>query len=67
MCKNPEATLLFEDVSMAFDSIQSGEMEQILVYDFLKETITVIMMLYKKMKATVCSSDGDTDYLALFL
>ena len=37
-------------------------MEQILLaYDFSIKTITIIMILYKNMKAMVCPLDGDTD------
>ena len=54
---------MFIDFSKAFDSIQIRKMEQILlVYGFPKETVTVIMMLYKNMKAMVCSTDDDTDF-----
>ena len=45
--KSLEATILFVDLSKAFDSIHSGKMEQIfLAYGFLEETVTAIMMLY---------------------
>ena len=38
-------------------------MEQILLaYDLPKETVAVIMMLYKNTKVKVRSSDGDTNY-----
>ena len=38
-------------------------MKQILLAcSLLKESITVIMMLYKNMKVKVCSPDGDTGY-----
>ena len=38
-------------------------MEKILLAHGLpKETVAVIMMLYKNTKVKVCSSDGDTDY-----
>ena len=49
---NHEATLLFVDFSKAFDSIHRGKMEQILLaYGLPKETVTVIMILYKKHKS----------------
>ena len=61
--KNLEATLLFVDFSMAFDSIHRGKMEQILLaYGLPKEIVATIMILYKNTKAMVCSSDWDTDY-----
>ena len=50
--KNLEATLLFINFTKAFNSMHSGKMEQILLaYGTLKETITVIKMLYKKHKS----------------
>ena len=46
-----------------FYSINRGEMEQILfAYGLLKETVTVIMMLYKNTKVKVLPPDGDMDY-----
>ena len=30
--------------------------------DFSKETVTVVTMLYKNMKAIVCLPDSDTDF-----
>ena len=61
--KKLEATILFVDFTRAFDSIQSGKMEQIqLAYGLPKETVAVIMMLYRNTKVKVCSPDGDTDY-----
>ena len=48
----------------AFDSIHRGKMEQILqAYGVPKETITVIMILYRNTKVKVHSTDGDTEYL----
>ena len=59
--KNIEATILFIDFSKAFDSIHRGKMEQMLLaYSLPKETVTAIMMLYKKTKVKVRSLDGDT-------
>ena len=61
--KNLEATILFVDFSKAFDSIHRGKMEQILLtYSLPKETVAVIMMLYRNPKVKVHSPDGDTDY-----
>ena len=61
--KNIEATLLLVDFSLAFDSVHRGKMEQILqAYGLPKETVTAIMMLYRNMKAKVCSPDGLTDF-----
>ena len=48
--KNLDATILFVDFSMAFDSIHRGKMEQILLdYGLPKETVAAIMMLYKNV------------------
>ena len=57
--KNFEATISFVNFSKAFDSIHS----LLLAYGLPKETVAVIMMLYKNTKVKVRSSDGDTDYL----
>ena len=63
MQKNLEETLLCVEFSKAFDSKHRGKMEQILLaYDFPKEIIAAIMMLYKNMKVKVCSLDRNTDY-----
>ena len=62
--KNLEATILFVDFTKAFDSIHRGKMEQILLaYGLPKETVTVIMMLYRNTKVKVRHPDGDTDYI----
>ena len=38
-------------------------MEQILfTYGLPKDTVAVVMMLYRNTKVRVCSPDGDTDY-----
>ena len=61
--KNLEITISFVNFSKAFGSMHKGKMEQILVaYGLPKETIVVIMMLYKNTKVKVRSLDGDTDY-----
>ena len=61
--KNLEATIFFVDFAKAFDSINKGKMEQILLaYGLPKETVAAIMILYRNMKVKVCSPDGDTDY-----
>ena len=61
--KNLETTISFVNFSKAFDSIPRGKMEQILLaYGLPKETVAVIMMLYKNTRVKVCSLDGDTDY-----
>ena len=65
MCsyKNLEVTLLIVDLSKAFDSIQRGKMEQILLaYSLPKETFTAIMMLYKNTKVKIHSPDGGTNF-----
>ena len=61
--KNLEATILFFDFTKAFDSVDRGMMEQILLaYGLPKETVAAIMMLYRNTKVKVHSPDGDTDY-----
>ena len=61
--KNLQATLLFVDFTKAFDSIHRGKMEQILLaYGRPKETVAVIMILYRNTKVKVRSPDGDTEY-----
>ena len=58
-----QATILFVDFSKAFNSIQRGKIEQILLaYGLPKETVAAIMMLYRSTKIKVCSPDGDTDF-----
>ena len=60
MQRNLEVTLLFVDFSKTFDSVYRGNMEQILLpNDLPKETVAVIMMLYKNTKVKVRSTDGD--------
>ena len=64
--KDLEATILFVAFSKAFDSIHRGKMEQIiLAYGLPKETVAVIMMLYKNTKVKLCSPDQDTDYFEI--
>ena len=61
--KNLKAMLLFVYFSKAFDSIHRVKIELLHPkYGFPKETFTVIMMLYKSMKAMVHSPDGDSDF-----
>ena len=61
--KNLQATLIFVDFTKAFDSIHRGKMEQILLaYSLPKETVVVIMILYRNTKVKVRSPDGDTEY-----
>ena len=49
--KNLEATLLFVDISKAFNSIHKGKMEKaLLAYGLPKETVVAIMISYKTMK-----------------
>ena len=46
--KNLLATLLFVDITKAFDSIHRGKMEQILLlYGLPKETVATITILYR--------------------
>ena len=59
--KNLQATV---DFTKAFDSIHRGKMEQILLaYGLPKETVAVIMILYRNTKVKVRSPDGDIDYI----
>ena len=52
--KNPHATLLFVDFTKVFDSIHRGKIEQILLaYGIPKETVAVIMILYRNTKVKV--------------
>ena len=61
--KNLKATLLFVDFSKAFDSINRGEMKQILLaYALPKETVIAIMILHRNTQVKVRSLDGDTDF-----
>ena len=61
--KNLQATILFVDVTKAFDSIQRGKKKQILLaYGLPKETVEAIMMLYRNTKVKDLSPYGDTDY-----
>ena len=61
--KNLQATLIFVDVTKAFDSIHRGKMEQkLLAYGIPKETVAAITILYKNTKVKVRSPDGDTEY-----
>ena len=57
------ATILFVDLTKAFDSIHRGKMEQILLtYGLLKETVAALMMLYRNTKVKDRSPDGHTGY-----
>ena len=56
-------TLLFVDISNAFDSLPRGKMELIrLTYSLPKETLTIILMLYNNIEVKVRSPDWDTDF-----
>ena len=64
MQKNLEAILLFEDFSLAFDSLDRGKIEQILVaYSLPKESVAAIMILNKNTKGNIRSSNGDTHFI----
>ena len=57
-----QVTILFVDLTKAFDSIHRGKMEQILLaYGLPEETVAAIMMLYRNTEVKVRSPDGDTD------
>ena len=61
--KNLHATILFVDFTKAFDSIQRGKMEQILLsYGIPKETVAAITIFYRNTKVKLRSLDGDTEY-----
>ena len=57
--KDLQATILFVEFTLAFDSIHRGKMEQILLeYSIPKETVAAIMILYRNTKVKVRSPDG---------
>ena len=59
--KNLQTKILFVDFTKAFDSIQRGKMEQILLaYDLPKETVAAKTIIYRKTKVKVHSPDKDT-------
>ena len=59
--KNLQATLLFVDFTKAFDSINRGKIEQILLaYGLPKETVAAITILSWNTKVKVRSPDGDS-------
>ena len=61
--KNLEATLLFVNITKAFDSIHRGNTAQILLaYGVPKKTVAAITILYRNTKLKVRSPDGDTEY-----
>ena len=61
--KKLQATILFVDFTKAFDSINRGKMEQILLaYSVPKETVAAITILYRNTKVKVRSPDGDTEF-----
>ena len=60
--KNLEATILFVDFTKAFDSVQGGRMEQILLAYAPPKPVAAIMMLNRNTKVKFRSPDGDTDY-----
>ena len=61
--KKLQATILFVDVTKAFDSIPRGKMEQILLaYGIPKETVAAITILYRNTKVNVRSPYVDTEY-----
>ena len=65
--KKLKATLLFVNFSKAFESLQRGKMNQILLtYGLPKETFAAIMMLYKNTKVKVHSREGNTNFFDIF-
>ena len=61
--KDLEAKLLFVDFYKIFDSMHREKMKQILLaYGFPKETVSILMILYKDTRAMVYSFDGDIDF-----
>ena len=58
-CKESRVTLLFVDCSKASDSIQQIQL--------VNETVTVIMMLYKNMKAIARLPEGGSDFFDIVL
>ena len=61
--KNLKVTLLFVDITKAFDSIHRGKMEQILLaYGLPKESVAAITIPYGNSKVKVRSPDEDTEY-----
>ena len=66
--KHLVVTLSSVEFSKVFESIHRGKMEQIiLAYGLPKETVAIIMMLYKNTKVKVCSPDGNTDFFAIVI
>ena len=64
--KKLQVTLLFVDITKAFDSIHRGKMEKILLaYGLPKETVSAIMILNRNFKVIVHSPNGDTDYFII--
>ena len=64
--KNLQSTLLFVDITRAFDSMHRGKMERILrAYCLPKETVAAIKILYRNTKVKVRSPDGNTEYFAI--
>ena len=60
MQKYFKATLLLVNFFWMFDFRHRGKMEQMLIANLLsKETVTVIMLLYKNMKSMVNSPDSN--------
>ena len=57
------ATLVFVDVSKAFDSVHRGKMETIiLAYGMPKEIVAAIVILYRNTKLMVRSPDEDVGF-----
>ena len=55
--------MLIVNLSLAFDFIHRGEVEQILLaFSLPKESIATIMMLYKNTEVNVPSPNEETDY-----
>ena len=52
---------MFVDLSIAFDSMHWGKIEEIVrAYGLPKEIVNTVMVLHQSMKMIVCTFDGGT-------
>ena len=64
--KNLPLTLLFIDLSKAFETINGEMMKIVLIkYGLPSETVNAIMILYKNTRSMVRSPDGDTPFFEI--